>query len=99
MKTINTTNICEKKHRKGKLHIEEKIGLLFDKGSFRTLGENGACGFESIVTGYGTVEGRKIYMYAHNSSISGGTVGLQEGRRIRNLIVQAVKHGRPVVGI
>ncbi len=99
MKTINTTNICEKQHRKGKLHIEEKIGLLFDKGSFRTLGENGACGFESIVTGYGTVEGRKIYMYAHNSSIRGGTVGLKEGRRIRNLIVQAVKHGRPVVGI
>ena len=63
MKTINTTNICEKQHRKGKLHIEEKIGLLFDKGSFRTLGDNGACGFESIVTGYGTVEGRKIYMY------------------------------------
>ncbi len=89
----------EKQHKRGKLHIEERIGLLFDKRSFRALeGDRGKeCG--SVVTGYGTVKGRRVYMYAHNAAVQGGTVGLQEGKQIRKLVEEAVRHGRPVVGI
>lgn len=96
MKTVDT---YEKQHKKGKLHIEERIGFLFDKGSFHTLGRDGRHGSSSIVTGYGTVEGRRVYMYAHNSAVKGGTVGLQEGKQIRKLIEEAVRHRRPVAGI
>jgi len=89
----------EKQHKRGKLHIEERIGLLFDKRSFRALeGDRGKeCG--SVVTGYGTVKGRRVYMYAHNAAVQGGTVGLQEGKQIRKLVEEAVRHDRPVVGI
>lgn len=96
---MKKTDSYEKQHRKEKLLIEEKIGLLFDQESFRTLegGKEEKAG--SVVTGYGTIEGRRVYMYAHNSAVKGGTVGLQEGKRIRKLIEEAVRQRRPVVGI
>lgn len=96
---MKKTDSYEKQHRKEKLLIEEKIGLLFDQESFRTLegGKEEKAG--SVVTGYGTIEGRRVYMYAHNSAVKGGTVGLQEGKRIRKLIEEAMRQRRPVVGI
>ena len=88
-----------KQRKKKKMHIEERIGFLFDKGSFRPLDGGWDCTVDSVLTGKGKIERQEVYMYAHNAVVKGGTVGLQEGKRIRKLIERAVRHGLPVIGI
>ncbi|MFJ4714557.1 carboxyl transferase domain-containing protein, partial [Streptomyces sp. NPDC088785] len=74
----------EAQHKKGKLTARERIGLLLDEGSFNEveqLRRHRAVGFgledrkpytDGVVTGWGTVEGRTVFVYAHDFRIFGG---------------------------
>ncbi|MEU1710996.1 carboxyl transferase domain-containing protein, partial [Streptomyces sp. NPDC005706] len=74
-------------HAKGKLTVRERIGLLLDDGSFHEvepLRRHRASGFgleakkpytDGVVTGWGTVEGRTVFVYAHDFRIFGGALG------------------------
>ncbi|MGW7357558.1 carboxyl transferase domain-containing protein, partial [Streptomyces sp. NPDC054802] len=77
----------EAQHAKGKLTARERIALLLDEGSFREveqLRRHRATGFgleakkphtDGVVTGWGTVEGRTVFVYAHDFRIFGGALG------------------------
>ncbi|MFE9255381.1 carboxyl transferase domain-containing protein, partial [Streptomyces sp. NPDC006879] len=77
----------ERQHAKGKLTARERIELLLDKGSFtevEPLRRHRATGFgleakkpytDGVVTGWGLVEGRTVFVYAHDFRIFGGALG------------------------
>ncbi|OKJ08428.1 methylmalonyl-CoA carboxyltransferase, partial [Streptomyces sp. CB00316] len=77
----------EAQHAKGKLTARERIGLLLDAGSFKEveqLRRHRATGFgleakrpytDGVITGWGTVEGRTVFVYAHDFRIFGGALG------------------------
>jgi propionyl-CoA carboxylase beta chain len=101
----------EKQHAKGKLTARERVGLLLDDGSFVELDElarhrSTAFGLESnrpygdgVVTGYGTVDGRPVCVFAQDFTIFGGSLGEVYGEKICKVMDLAIKTGCPVVGI
>ncbi|MEU2027253.1 carboxyl transferase domain-containing protein, partial [Streptomyces sp. NPDC016469] len=84
----------EAQHAKGKLTARERIELLFDPGSFHEveqLRRHRATGFgleakkpytDGVVTGWGTVEGRTVFVYAHDFRIFGGALGEAHATKI-----------------
>ncbi|TXL88010.1 carboxyl transferase domain-containing protein, partial [Streptomyces sp. IB2014 016-6] len=77
----------EAQHAKGKLTARERIALLLDEGSFTEVGQlrrHRATGFgleakkpytDGVITGWGTVDGRTVFVYAHDFRIFGGALG------------------------
>jgi acetyl-CoA carboxylase carboxyltransferase component len=101
----------EKQHPKGKLTARERIELLCDPGSFTELdalavhrteafgmGERKVAG-DGVVTGYGRVEGRDIFVFAHDASVFGGSLGEVFAEKVCKVMDLAVKAGRPCIGI
>ncbi len=98
-------------HAKGKLTARERIDLLLDKATFHELepysstrsAENGSSDDPSfgdgVVTGYGLVNGRMVYVYAQDFTISGGSLGEVHGRKICRLMDLAVQSGAPIIGL
>ncbi|WP_425447840.1 acyl-CoA carboxylase subunit beta [Dethiothermospora halolimnae] len=101
----------EKQHSKGKLTARERIDLLLDEGSFievDTFVEHRSTNFglekkktpgEGVVTGYGTVDGRLIYVFAQDFTVIGGTLGEMHAKKICKIQEMAMKMGAPIVGI
>ncbi|HEY0487495.1 MAG TPA: carboxyl transferase domain-containing protein, partial [Mycobacteriales bacterium] len=101
----------EKQHAKGKLTARERIDALLDEGSFVELDElsrhrSTAFGLEKnrpygdgVVTGYGTVDGRPICVFAQDFTVFGGSLGEVFGEKIVKVMDLAMKTGCPVVGI
>ena len=101
----------DKQHQSGKLTARERIGLLMDEGSFiemdafvkhrcNQLGmENTEAPAEGVVTGYGTVNGRLVYVYAQDFTVLGGSLGEMHAKKICKVLDMAMKVGAPVVGI
>jgi acetyl-CoA carboxylase carboxyltransferase component len=101
----------EEQHRRGKLTARERLGLLFDPGSFVELGlfarhrgrDFGLDGRElpadAVVTGYGTVDGRVVYAFSQDFTVIGGTLGEMHARKIMRVQELALAAGAPVVGI
>ncbi len=100
-----------KQHGKGKLTARERIERLLDADSFvetdmfvkhrcSDLGmdEVEAPG-EGVVTGYGTVDGRQVFVFAQDFTVIGGTLGEMHARKICKVMDLAVKTGAPLVGI
>jgi acetyl-CoA carboxylase carboxyltransferase component len=101
----------DKQHPKGKLTARERIELLLDPGSFveldafavhRTeafgMGEKKIAG-DGVVTGYGTVEGRELFIFSHDASVFGGSLGEVFAEKVCKVMDLAVRAGRPCVGI
>lgn len=95
----------EKQHERGKLHVTERINILFDKGTFvgngnASLGEqqDGAV-YDGVVTGYGEINGQRVYFYGQDYTYMGGTFGLNHSRQIGAIIEEAIAHKCPVIGI
>jgi len=100
-----------KQHEKGKLTARERINLLMDEGSFvemdafvehrcSQLGmENTQAAAEGVVTGYGTVNGRLVYVFAQDFTVLGGSLGEMHAKKICKVLDMAMKVGVPVVGI
>jgi propionyl-CoA carboxylase beta chain len=101
----------ERQHAKGKLTARERIELLLDPGSFTELDElarhrstNFGTGSErpygdGVVTGYGTVDGRPVCVFAQDFTVFGGSLGEVFGEKIVKVMDLAMKTGCPVVGI
>jgi propionyl-CoA carboxylase beta chain len=101
----------EKQHAKGKQTARERIEALLDEGSFVELDElarhrstnfgqarNRPYG-DGVVTGYGTVDGRPICVFAQDFTVFGGSLGEVFGEKIVKVMDLAMKTGCPVVGI
>ncbi|GAB98199.1 propionyl-CoA carboxylase beta chain [Kineosphaera limosa] len=101
----------EKQHAKGKKTARERVGLLLDEGSFVELDElarhrsrnfgqetNRPYG-DGVITGYGTVDGRTVCVFAQDFTVFGGSLGEVFGEKIIKVMDLAMKMGCPVVGI
>ncbi|HOX48027.1 MAG TPA: carboxyl transferase domain-containing protein [Spirochaetales bacterium] len=98
-------------HEKGKMTARERILSLLDSGSFTEIdafvehrctdlgmAEVEAPG-EGVVTGYGTVDGRLVYVFAQDFTVIGGSLGAMHAAKICKAMDMAVKVGAPVIGI
>lgn len=102
---------AKKQHTKGKLTAMERIIDLLDRGSFIEIGffheskhpafqnEETRIPRDAVITGYGTINQRPIYVYAQDFSCHGGTVGEIHARKIVNIMALAKMNGFPIVSI
>jgi propionyl-CoA carboxylase beta chain len=98
-------------HRKGKLTARERIELLVDEGSFGewdTFVEHRCVDFamegtrvpgDGVVTGYGTINGRLVFVFSQDFTVFGGSLSETHAQKICKLMDQAVKAGAPVIGL
>ncbi len=98
-------------HKKGRLTARERIDLLLDKGSFREVDafvEHRTHDFnldeqkylsDSVVTGWGTVEGRLAYVFSQDFTVFGGSLGEVHAAKICKIMEMAMKNGAPVIGL
>src|SRR3954471_21129051 len=101
----------EAQHAKGKLTARERIELLLDAGSFQEveqLRRHRATGFgreakkpytDGVITGWGTVEGRTVFVYAHDFRIFGGALGEAHATKIHKIMDMAIAAGAPLVSL
>jgi methylmalonyl-CoA decarboxylase subunit alpha len=101
----------ERQHAKGKLTARERIDLLLDPGTFEELDlfvRHRAVGFgleerrpetDGVITGFGTIEGRTVCVFAHDFRVFGGALGEAFGDKIVKVLDLAASLGVPVVGI
>lgn len=104
-------NAVEKQHERGKLTARERLGLLLDAGSFTELDELarrrstafGAGDYrpygDGVITGYGSVNGRDVCVFAQDFTVFGGSLGEVFGAKIAKLMDLAAKIGCPIIGI
>ena len=101
----------EKQHASGKKTARERIALLLDPGSFVELDqfiahrctnfgqEKKELPGEGVVTGYGTVEGRLVYVFAQDFTVEGGSLGEMHAAKIVKVQDLSMKMGAPLVGL
>jgi propionyl-CoA carboxylase beta chain len=101
----------DKQHKKGKQTARERVEQLLDEGSFIELDElarhrSTAFGMEQnrpygdgVVTGYGTIEGRQVCVFAQDFTVFGGSLGQVFGEKIVKVMDLAIKTGCPIIGI
>ncbi|MFD2638147.1 acyl-CoA carboxylase subunit beta [Piscibacillus salipiscarius] len=101
----------QKQRDKGKMTARERIDYLLDEGSFVELnpfiehrvsdfGMNGKeVPGEGVVTGYGTIDGRPIYLFAQDFTVYGGALGEMHGKKIAAVMDLAAKNGTPFIGL
>ncbi len=98
-------------HKKGRLTARERLDLLLDKGSFREvdafvvhrthdfeLDKQKIMG-DSVVTGWGTIEGRLVYVYSQDFTVFGGSLGEVHAEKICKIMDMAMKNGAPIIGL
>ncbi|MFF9017388.1 acyl-CoA carboxylase subunit beta [Streptomyces sp. NPDC014870] len=100
-----------RQHARGKLTAHERIELLLDEGSFQeieALRRHRSSGFgmerrrphsDGVVTGWGTVHGRTVFVYAHDFRIFGGALGEAHAAKIHKLMDLAASSGAPLVSL
>ena len=101
----------EVQHKKGKLTARERLELLLDKGSFREtdmLVSHRTHDFDlqerkylsdSVVTGWGTIEGRLVYVFSQDFTVFGGSLGEVHSEKICKVMDLALKNGAPIIGL
>lgn len=101
----------DRQHKAGKLTARERLDLLLDEGSFRELDAfvtHRATGFgvekskplgDGVVTGYGTINGRLIYVFSQDFTVFGGSLGQAHASKICKVLDLAMKNGAPVIGL
>jgi len=101
----------ERQHKRGRLTARERLSLLLDKGSFREIDAfvthtNANFGMEKqkflgdgVVTGWGTIEGRLVYVFSQDFTVMGGSLGEAHARKIVKVMEMALKNGAPVIGL
>ncbi|HLY25097.1 MAG TPA: acyl-CoA carboxylase subunit beta [Aggregatilineales bacterium] len=103
----------ERQHKGGKLTARERLDLLLDPGSFRELDafvvqrsrefgmdrpENQFVG-DSVVTGWGTIDGRLVYVYSQDFTVMGGSLSEVHAEKIIKIQEMAIKVGAPIIGL
>ncbi len=101
----------EKQHEKGKLTARERLEVLLDPGSFQEIGRLVAhrsrdYGLDKqkilgdgVVTGYGTIEGRLVYVFSQDFTVFGGSLSETHAEKIVKVMDLAMKNGAPVIGL
>ncbi len=101
----------DKQHAKGKLTARERIHLLLDPGTFEEVGalvthrtqdfgmQNEIYYGDGVVTGYGMVSGRLIYVFAQDFTVFGGSLSETHAEKICKIMDMAVKVGAPLIGL
>lgn len=97
----------EAQHSRGKLTARERIELLLDQGSFDEIdalvrprgSAAGTDGPEAVVTGWGKVDGRPVYVFAYDFTLLGGSLSEAVGEKILKVMDLAMMTGAPVIGI
>ncbi|MCS7281835.1 MAG: acyl-CoA carboxylase subunit beta [Anaerolineae bacterium] len=101
----------ERQHAQGKLTARERIEKLLDPGSFRELDmfvTHRAVGFgvekqkylgDSVVTGWGTINGRLVYIFSQDFTVFGGSLSEVHAEKVCKIMDLAMKNGAPVIGL
>ncbi|MCW1735780.1 acyl-CoA carboxylase subunit beta [Anaerorudis cellulosivorans] len=101
----------ESQHLKGKYTARERIAMLLDEGSFEEFDmfvehrchnfgmENQKYLGDGVVAGYGTIEGRLVYVFAQDFTVFGGSLSEMQAKKICKVMDQAMKMGAPLIGI
>jgi len=101
----------EQQHAKGKLTARERIAHLLDKDSFQEIDkfvvhrchdfgmEKKKIPGDGVVTGYGTVNGRKVFLFAQDFTVFGGSLSGAFGEKVCKVMDLAIRNGAPVVGL
>lgn len=101
----------DKQHALGKMTARERIDYFLDEGSFVELDKfvkHRCTNFEmdkqelfdeGVITGYGTVDGRQIFIFAQDFTVMGGSLGEMHAKKICKVMDLAVKNGCPIIGL
>jgi propionyl-CoA carboxylase beta chain len=101
----------ESQHKKGKLTARERLHFLLDEGSFQEIGmfvthRSSEFGLDrekylgdGVVTGYGTVNGRLIYVFSQDFTVFGGSLSETHAEKICRIMDLAMQNGAPVIGL
>jgi acetyl-CoA carboxylase carboxyltransferase component len=98
----------ERQHAKGKMLARERLDYLLDPGSFQELdmlARHRAEGLkerpytDGVVTGWGTIDGRKVFVFSQDFTVFGGALGEVFAEKIHKLMDMALKVGAPVIGL
>ena len=101
----------EAQHHKGKLTARERVNFLLDKGTFQEIGKfvsHRSSDFglgdqkylgDGVVTGYGLVNGRLVYVFSQDFTVMGGSLGEAYAEKICSIMDLAMQNGAPVIGL
>jgi len=101
----------ERQHREGKLSARERVELLLDPGSFEELDrlvthrchdfgmEQQAIPGDGFVTGYGRIDERLVYVFAHDFTVFGGSLSGANAQKVCKVMDLAMKNGAPIIGL
>jgi propionyl-CoA carboxylase beta chain len=101
----------DKQHQQGKLTARERISLLLDENSFQEIGafvEHRSTNFgldkqkylgDGVITGYGTIHGRLVYVYSQDFTVLGGSLSETHAAKICRIMDMAMKNGAPIIGM
>jgi propionyl-CoA carboxylase beta chain len=101
----------KKRHQAGKLTARERINLLLDEGSFQEMDkfvvhdchnfgmEKNKIYGDGVVTGYGTIEGRTVFIFAQDFTVFGGSLSVAYAAKICKIMDLAMKAGVPMIGL
>ncbi len=101
----------DSQHKKGKLTARERIHFLLDEGSFEEIGmfvthRSTEFGLQrekylgdGVVTGYGTIHGRPVYVFAQDFTVFGGSLSEMHAKKICRIMDLAMQNGCPVIGL
>ncbi|MBL7718369.1 MAG: acyl-CoA carboxylase subunit beta [Flavipsychrobacter sp.] len=101
----------EAQHKKGKLTARERLQLLLDEGSFEEIGmlvthrsrdfgmEKEIYPGDGVVTGYGTIHGRLVYVFSQDFTVFGGSLSETHAEKICKIMDLAMQNGAPVIGL
>jgi propionyl-CoA carboxylase beta chain len=105
------TERIEKQHQAGKLTARERIGLLIDEGSFQEMDklivhqsrdfgmEKKQIPGDGVVSGYGRIDGRQVFVFAQDFTVFGGSLSGANAAKIVKIMDLAMKVGAPIIGL
>ena len=100
----------DKQHAQGKMTARERLNKLFDEGSFTEISQfirHRCTNFnmqekdipgDGVVSGYGTVNGRRVFAYAEDFTVEGGSLGEMHAHKLCQVQEMALKMGAPIIG-
>ena len=101
----------DQQHQKGRLTARERLDLLLDSGSFRELDmfvTHRAADFgmadkkvlgDSVVTGWGTIDGRLVYVFSQDFTVFGGSLSQVHAQKVCKIMDMAMRNGAPIIGL
>ncbi|MGF1584464.1 MAG: acyl-CoA carboxylase subunit beta [Bacteroidales bacterium] len=101
----------EKQHNAGKLTARERVDLLLDSGSFTEIDkmvkhrctdfgmEKNKISGDGVVSGYGKIDGRLVFVFAQDFTVFGGTLSRANAEKVVKVMDMAMKMGAPVIGL